>query len=233
MSDRPIPPALAQDVDWLLGRLPALCPEAAPGLVAGWGEQILHYVSLLYAWSGHINLVSGRDRLALASRHVLPSLAMRTVLLRFPHRIVADLGSGSGLPGVPLKISLPQVPFQLIEARRRRANFLREVSRRLSLEPVEVVNRRVEDWDCAESQKPDIIVSRAVMAPDLLASCCARLLRPGGHVLFALTSSAPEEVAEGSNAPLILETGIEDHEGRHIRIGMLRPDLPPPDKTHW
>ena len=224
MSGGPIPPILAQDVDWLLERLPALCPEAAPDLITGWGEQVLHYVSLLYAWSGHINLVSGHDRLALASRHVLPSLAMRTVLLRFPHRIVADLGSGSGLPGVPLKISLPQVPFQLIEARRRRANFLREVARKLSLEPIEVVNRRVEDWDCPESQKPDIIVSRAVMAPDLLANCCGRLLRPGGHVLFALTSSAREKVIEETSTASILETGIEDREGRPIRIGMLRPD---------
>ena len=144
MNDGPIPPRLEQDASELLDRLSDLCPEASPVHLAEWREKLRRYICPLYAWSRRTNLVSEKDRLRLASHHLLPSLAMRSVLLRFHHGIVADVGSGSGLPGVPLKISLPEIPFQLIEARRRRANFLKEVTRQLNLQQVEVVNDRVE-----------------------------------------------------------------------------------------
>ena len=223
MNDGPIPPRLEQDASELLDRLSDLCPEASPVHLAEWREKLRRYICLLYAWSRRTNLVSEKDRLRLASHHLLPSLAMRSVLLRFHHGIVADVGSGSGLPGVPLKISLPEIPFQLIEARRRRANFLKEVTRQLNLQQVEVVNDRVEEWVCPQLRKPEIIVSRATMAAPLLARCCAGLLKPGGHVLFTLASDTTLPASERGESMQILDTGVEDSEGRPIRVGILTP----------
>ena len=218
-----IPWELERDASVVLDRLPELCPEATLIQLTEWGRQLSRYISMLYVWSGRTNLVSSQDRIKLATRHLLPSLAMRKVVVGFPHQIVADLGSGSGLPGVPLKISLPGSEFQLIEARRRRANFLREVVRKLALDRVEVVNSRVEDWVCPEGERPDVIVSRATMAFDQLVRCCAGLLRPGGRVLFTLTAEATLD-AHGPGSPHIVETGVEDSQGRNIRIGVLSLD---------
>ncbi len=227
MIEDPIPEGLERDTSVFLQRLPGLCPEATPTQLTEWGQQLSHYVSLLYVWSGRTNLVSAQDRLRLASRHLLPSLAMRKVILGIPHQIVADLGSGSGLPGVPLKISLPGTAFQLIEARRRRANFLREVTRKLDLNRVEVVNCRVEDWECPEAARPDVIVSRATMASEQLVRCCAGLLRPRGRVLFTLPTDATLS-AHGPDSPRIVDTGVPDSEGRSIRIGVLSLDSTAP-----
>jgi len=228
VSEDPIPEGLERDASVFLDRLPELCPEATPPQLTEWGQQLSRYVSLLYVWSGRTNLVSSEDRMKLATRHLLPSLAMRKVLLGLPHQIVADLGSGPGLPGVPLKISLPGAEFQLIEARRRRANFLREVVRKLALDRVEVVNSRVEEWVCPESARPNVIVSRATMASDQLVRYCAGLLRPGGHVLFTLPAEATLD-AQGPGSPHIVETGVKDSAGRGIRIGVLSLD----SSTQW
>ena len=193
-----------------------------PDQISAWCEQMRQYVHLLYAWSGRTNLVSSRDRLRLAARHLLPSMAMRRLLLGFPHRIVADLGSGSGLPGVPLKISLPDIEFQLIESRRRRANFLREVVRKLGLRKVEVVNERIEDWPCPDERRPDVIVSRASMSPQQLCGCSMGILRPEGRILFSMKSDESEDQASLDNVR-VADTGFADSEGRPIRIGVLAP----------
>jgi 16S rRNA (guanine(527)-N(7))-methyltransferase RsmG len=225
VTEGPIPIELERDTSVLLERLPELCPEATPDQLAGWGSQLSRYVSLLYVWSGRTNLVSAQGRLRLATSHLLPSLAMRKVLIGIPHQVIADLGSGSGLPGVPLKISLPGADFHLIEARRRRANFLREVVRRLALDRVEVVNGRIEEWGCPEGKRPHVIVSRATMASDQLARCCAGVLRSSGRVLFTLPADATLD-AHGPGSPRVVDTGVEDSQGRSIRIGVLRLDSP-------
>ena len=220
MSAAILPQGLERDLSDFLARLPGLCPEATPTQLECWGEQMHQYVALLYAWSGRMNLVSSRDRSKLASRHLLPSLAMRQVLIQSPHSVVADLGSGSGLPGIPLKISLPDAEFQLIEARRRRASFLREVTRRLGLSKVEVINARAEDWSCPEPRRPDVVVSRASMPPDLLLKLSMGLVKAGGRVLY---SPASDQSARASLSPQshIVDTGIADVEGRAIRVGVL------------
>jgi|GEM_PF-2798788 len=219
-----IPEALERDMAMVLERMPGLCPDATPAQLVEWGRQLSCYVRLLFAWSGRTSLVSEQDRLGLASRHLLPSLAMRGVVLQYPRGIVADLGSGSGLPGVPLKITLPASAFQLIEARRRRANFLREVVRKLALEQVEVVNSRVEDWVCPDEKRPHLVVSRATMAVNELVHYCAAILRPGGRVLYRSPSGGSDCRADDSDSPFTVDTGVQDSEGRNIHIAVLSPD---------
>lgn len=152
------------------------------------GQELLReYAGLLYHWSGRLSLVSRGDRDYLATRHLLPALALVPLVRDLPHQTVLDFGSGAGLPGVPLKIMLPQAAFTLVESRRRRATFLREVVRRLRLERVEVVNQRIEEMP---TRAADLVVSRAVMPPDEVMARARPHLNVGGSVLTSMSPGA-------------------------------------------
>lgn len=121
------------------------------------------YIHLLYHWANKLNLVSLNEIDVLATRHIWRALAMLPHVQSVPNHTIIDIGSGSGLPAIPLKICLPDSQFYLVESRRKRANFLREVIRRLELKKIEVVNQRIEDW--ADDVLGDVITARAVANP--------------------------------------------------------------------
>ena len=133
-----------------------------------------------------MNLVADGDRGLLASRHILPSLALRPLLRTLLHGVVLDVGSGAGFPGVPLKITLPGSRFILVEARRRRASFLREVVRHLELQDVEIVHSRLEAWGKANATQVDLAVSRAAMTTESLVELASPIVAPGGAILTTL-----------------------------------------------
>jgi len=142
--------------------------------------RFLHELEL---WNARVNLVGERDRLALVERHLVDSLAAVPLLsaLEAAPRI-ADVGSGAGLPGVPLAIALRAPTTWLIEPRKKRASFLRSVRRALGDVGLEVVEARGEDVaaraDCRGAF--DVVVSRATLADRDLLACAAPLVRPGG-----------------------------------------------------
>ena len=109
----------------------------APALI----ERLAIYVRELARWSGCMSLTTlGPD--GIVERLVAPSLAIATLEAYRVARSVADLGSGGGIPGIPLQIVAPRPRLVLIEARQRRAVFLRHVVRSLALDGVEVVEGR-------------------------------------------------------------------------------------------
>ena len=169
--------------------MPLLCPEAPDASRVVWCELLSRYAELLFRWSGRMNLVADGDRGLLASRHILPSLALRPLLRTLSHRVVLDVGSGAGLPGVPLKITLPGSKFILVEARRRRVTFLREVVRHLELQDVEIVHSRLESWDKADTEV-DLAISRAAMATESLVELVSPFVVSGGAILTTLGSAA-------------------------------------------
>lgn len=151
----------------------------------GW-QRLKKYAELLYLWSGRMNLISREDREFLGTKHLMPTLMMLPVISSLPVRSLLDVGSGGGLPGIPLKIALPKIKFILVESRRRRVSFLREVVRRLGLKGVEVVNCRLEEWN-GPQDGVDLITSRAVARPEKLLSMVRPYLSPHGCVLTSLS----------------------------------------------
>ncbi len=121
------------------------------------------YIHLLYRWANKLNLVSLSEINVLATKHIWRSLAMLPYIQSVNNHTIIDVGSGSGLPAIPLKICLPSSQFYLVESRRKRANFLREVIRGLGLKKIEVVNERVENW--TDGISGDVITARAVASP--------------------------------------------------------------------
>jgi 16S rRNA (guanine527-N7)-methyltransferase len=141
-------------------------------------QRLLDYLDLLARWNQTYNLTAVRDPDAMVTRHLLDSLAALP-WVQGPR--VADLGSGAGLPGIPLAILRPQVRFVLVEANGKKARFLRECVRRLALANVDVVEARAEG--AAHDGRVDQVVARALAALPELAAYAAHWLEAGGQLL--------------------------------------------------
>jgi 16S rRNA (guanine527-N7)-methyltransferase len=153
-------------------------------------DRIEDYVALLDEWSARMNLISCRDAAELVERHLLDSIAL--VPLLPPGVRVVDLGSGAGLPGIPLAIAGVFEEVALVESRRRRASFLRTVKRELGLTSIEVLEQR------AELGPPDgnggfaAAVCRAVWSDDGILPIASSWLATGGRLFWMRQGSAPQ-----------------------------------------
>ena len=194
-----IPQALALDLAALPDILAELCPDAGATDCRKWASQLDGFARLLYHWSGRMSLVAPADRSAIVTKHLIPAILMRSAIVVRPHATVADLGSGAGLPGVPLQICLPEARFFLIESRRRRASFLRSALRQAGLQQAKVVNQRAEQWDGIPDMGVDLVVTRAVASPADALALAAPLLGARGALLATLDPRA--EVIAGVPEP--------------------------------
>ena len=148
-------------------------------------SKLERYTLSLSRWSRRINLVSQRDLATIATKHVRQALSMVPIVASLPRRVILDLGSGSGLPAIPLKIALPDSHFVLVESRRKRAHFLKEVIRSLELGRIEVINDRIESWQ-GRQDGVDLVTARAVATPDKLLDMVRTHLSPHGWILSPL-----------------------------------------------
>ncbi|UNK42099.1 16S rRNA (guanine(527)-N(7))-methyltransferase RsmG [Luteimonas sp. S4-F44] len=159
----PHDPALRADLDAGLHAL-ALDPALA--------EPLLAYLALLARWNRTYNLTAIREPREMVVRHLLDSLAMTPYAAGLP--TLADLGTGPGLPGIPLAIALPALRVTLVESNGKKARFLREAVRQLGLGNAEVAESRIEAVDRPGAFAA--ITARALATlPDILAA--------GGHLL--------------------------------------------------
>ena len=158
----------------------------------GIGEELskfLNYIELIKVWSKKINLISDLDNEKIIRKQIIPSLLMVHQVKALPHAKILDLGAGAGFPGIPLKLALPKSYFVLVESRRRRANFLKDVVRRLELTKINVVNQRLEEW-CPKTKngKIDLVVSKAVGYNEKLYSSLGLVINKSGHIIYTLKS---------------------------------------------
>lgn len=149
-------------------------------------DRLERYVDELERWNARSNLVGEHDRRALVERHVVDSLAAVPVVRAVGADLrIADVGSGAGLPGVPLAIVLEPREMVLVEPRRKRASFLRAVRRLLPDLPLRVVEGRVEDLAATSEDTAsfDAVTSRAALDDSDLCNAAAPLLRDGGLLI--------------------------------------------------
>ena len=159
--------------------------------------QLKKYCSYLYYGSSKINLITAGDRGVLATKHILPSVGLASFLSALPNANILDLGSGAGLPGIPLKVIFPNSYFYLVESRRKRANFLREVVRKLDLRGIEICNVRVETLHAGLTNKVDVVVSRATKNMDTLFKWVGPILKPHGVLIVTLDKERGMQKAKG------------------------------------
>ncbi|HLI64000.1 MAG TPA: 16S rRNA (guanine(527)-N(7))-methyltransferase RsmG [Terriglobales bacterium] len=144
------------------------------------------YLDLLLRWNARVNLTAIRDPEQIVTRHFGESLFAAKVLgLHDRSAItVADVGSGAGFPGIPMKLWVPQIELTLLESQNKKAVFLREVLRRLELERAVVFCGRAENW----GRKAEVVALRAVERFEHVLPVAAGLTEPKGRLCLLIGS---------------------------------------------
>jgi 16S rRNA (guanine527-N7)-methyltransferase len=174
---------------------------------------LAEFVSLLLRWNEVYNLTGVRGADEIVDRHLVESLALRAYL---SGARVADVGSGGGLPGLPLAITEPERRFTLIESRAKRVRFLRHVVGELTLANTEVAHSRAEDLHV---ERPfDTVLARAVAPPAELLDVCRHLTAPGS-VLLLLTASHLRDEFRGLAADFVVRPVPQD--GPRLRSSIV------------
>lgn len=157
-------------------------------LPAGAPARLLAYIDLLARWNRAYNLTAVRDPADMVPRHLLDSLAVAPWL---HGATLADLGSGAGLPGIPLAIARPDVAVTLIESNGKKARFLREATRTLALTNVGIEQARVQ----AVAGRFNTVTCRAFASLRDMLEWGGHLLVPGGRWLALKGRLDPAELA--------------------------------------
>lgn len=152
-------------------------------------DSLLDYLTLLGKWNKSYNLTAITDPQKMLYYHLLDSLAIHDRVL--PGQSALDVGSGAGLPGVPLAIALPASKWTLLDSNGKKTRFLQQVLAVCAIDNAVVVKSRVEDYHAAEPF--DIIVSRAFASLAGFADSVAHLCQTGTLMLTMKTGLGEEE----------------------------------------
>ncbi|MEE4250792.1 MAG: 16S rRNA (guanine(527)-N(7))-methyltransferase RsmG [Alcanivoracaceae bacterium] len=156
-------------------------------------QQLLDYVGLLNKWNKAYNLTAVREPAEMVVRHLLDSLS---VLPHVQATEIIDVGTGPGIPGIPLAVALPSLQVTLLDSNGKKTRFARQAALELGLVNVEVVQARAEQYRNASPQ----VISRAFASlPDML-DVAGHLLAPGGRMLAMKAALTDVEMA-GVQAP--------------------------------
>ncbi|EBU8906591.1 16S rRNA (guanine(527)-N(7))-methyltransferase RsmG [Salmonella enterica subsp. enterica] len=174
----------------MLNKLSRLLADAGISLTDHQKTLLVAYVDMLHKWNKVYNLTSVRDPNEMLVRHILDSIVVAPYLQG--QRFI-DVGTGPGLPGIPLAIVLPDAHFTLLDSLGKRVRFLRQVQHELKLENITPVQSRVEAYP---SEPPfDGVISRAFASLNDMVSWCHHLPGEKGR-FYALKGQLPgDEIA--------------------------------------
>lgn len=171
----------------MLNKLSRLLADAGISLTDHQKNQLIAYVDMLHKWNKAYNLTSVRDPNEMLVRHILDSIVVA------PHlqgKRFIDVGTGPGLPGIPLSIVRPYAHFTLLDSLGKRVRFLRQVQHELALTNITPVQSRVEEFP---SEPPfDGVISRAFASLNDMVSWCHHLPGQNGR-FYALKGQLPED----------------------------------------
>ncbi|AJJ64334.1 16S rRNA (guanine(527)-N(7))-methyltransferase RsmG [Yersinia aldovae] len=202
----------------MLKKLNSLLTAAGIALPDQQKYQLVGYVELLHKWNKAYNLTSVRDPMQMLVRHILDSIVVNPHLQG--NRFI-DVGTGPGLPGIPLAIVRPDAHFTLLDSLGKRVRFLRQVQHELGLTNIDPVQSRVEDF---VAEPPfDGVISRAFASLQDMLSWCHHLPAKPEGCFYALKGVRPDDelatLPAGITLKAVIRLQIPELEGeRHLVI---------------
>ena len=183
--------------------------------------KLLDFSKALLQWNKRTNLISKSDESRVFSRHIMDSLSATSFLVG---NSIVDIGSGAGLPGLPLAIACPHKKFTLYERMKKRAHFMQFVIANLGINNAQVIEAPFEEM-VSKGQSFNCVVSRGVRGAEVLWPIVERAITKTGRlIVYASTHSFEEEVVSRSVGKI--------HEGGP-RISSLAVEIPGLNKSHW
>jgi len=158
-------------------------------------DRLLAYLDLMDRWNKAYNLTAVRGRDNWIIRHLLDSLAVLPLLRA--HRGI-DVGTGAGLPGIPLAIMRPDTPIALLDSNGKKTRFLFQAKMQLGLSNLTIVESRVEQYQPTELY--DAVVSRAFASLADMVQVCEHLLSPGGSFFAMKAATVGSEITDMKKA---------------------------------
>lgn len=177
---------------------------AALGLETSHQEALSQYLVLLQKWNKPFNLTAVRGERDMVVKHLLDSLSVMPYL--GSARRICDVGTGAGLPGIPLAIHLPDTQFVLLDSNGKKTRFLEQVKSHLALTNVEIVQDRAESFQ--PNVHFDVVISRAFADMNRMCRATKHLLAESG-LWFAMKSQTAESEVSELDDEFILERRTE------------------------
>ncbi|MFQ5989215.1 MAG: 16S rRNA (guanine(527)-N(7))-methyltransferase RsmG [Candidatus Methylomirabilales bacterium] len=183
-------------------------------------ELFITYLRELKRWNRRANLVGFRTDEALVRHGILESLGLLRAFEFRPGLRLIDIGSGAGLPGIPLKIAAPDLSITLVEAARKKVSFLKQAVRLLQLSSISIVHARAEllPRDPIHREAYDLVTARAVARLPAAVTLCTPFVKVGGHLLLPVGSQWPREAETLRRPDLKIEGVIPTTGDRHLLV---------------
>lgn len=182
-------------------------------------QQLIAYIEFLHRWNRKVNLTAIKSTDEMVERHLLDSL---TVVPYLEGQSVIDVGSGAGLPGIPIAITQPAISVLMLDSAARKTRFIQQAIAELNLDNATVLHTRVQD---ATSQAAQTVVARAFSTPVDIIESCRHLCSDGGvFVLFmAHVGNKLDVLPDGCTLERVDAVNLPNSEAtRHIVVCRVR-----------
>ena len=176
------------------------------------------YKEILVEWNQKMNLTGIEDEKEVFIKHFLDSISAVSKGYIKNGMSLIDVGTGAGFPGMPLRISLPDLKVTLLDSLNKRINFLQEVANQIDIDDIEFIHGRAEDFGKDENYREcfDIATARAVAGLPALMEFCVPFVKVGGHFVCLKGPNANLELEESKKAMEVL--GVEYIEKIDIKL---------------
>jgi 16S rRNA (guanine527-N7)-methyltransferase len=185
-------------------------------------EKLIRYIQEFEKWNKTYNLTAVRDIEQMVTRHLLDSLSVAPFIKKNKDKLesIIDVGTGGGLPGIPLAIMFPEKKITLLDSNGKKTRFLFHIKTILSLSNIAIENCRVEEYKPIE--KFDAVISRAFASLEDMTKSCRHLLKENG-LFLAMKGVEPKEelvrLAKEIDLVSIIKLNVAETEGkRHLVV---------------
>ena len=174
-------------------------------------DKLVRYMQRILEINENINLTAVREEDEFLEKHIVDSLVCNDYEEFQRAKLVVDMGTGGGFPGIPLAITNPDKNFILVDSLNKRLKVIGQVAEEIGINNIELIHMRAEDMghNIKYREKVDVCVSRAVASLDILSEWCLPLVKKGGYFIPYKGESAKDEIASAAAAIKVLGGNVE------------------------